>query len=148
MRVLAYDPYVDPETAKNEALEPVSLADVLRQSDFVSVHCPLNEKTRGLIGARELSRMKSSAILINTARAELVDQKKLLEALQSHSIAGAGIDVYQKEPPLHDPLIMADLPNVVLTPHIGPNTFEVMADMEQLALMNALEIISRHYCPK
>lgn len=94
--------------------------EVLRQSDVVSLHCPLNDKTRGLIGAAELALMQPHALLINTARGGLVDELALLQALQSGRLGGAGFDVLSSEPPAGgNPLLEADLPNLIVTPHIA-----------------------------
>jgi glycerate dehydrogenase len=96
----------------------VSFADVLRLSDVISLHCPLTEETSNLIGAGELQQMKSNAILINTARGGLIDDRALLDALQSGRLAGAGIDVLRNEPPREgNPLLDVDLPNLIVTPH-------------------------------
>ena len=96
----------------------VSFADVLRVSDVISLHCPLTEETKNLIGADELQQMKPGAILINTARGGLVDDHALLDALQSGRLAGAGIDVLRNEPPREgNPLLDLDLPNLIVTPH-------------------------------
>src|SRR5919206_1416489 len=97
MRVLVYDPYVPDEHTRRSGYEPVELDRLLDESDFVSLHVPLTETTRGLIGADRLARMRPSAFLINCARGELVDQQALLEALDSGQLAGAGIDVYPRE---------------------------------------------------
>jgi len=95
-----------------------SFADVLRLSDVLSLHCPLTEETRDLIGAEELSRMKRDALLINTARGGLIDDHALIAALKSGKIGGAGIDVLRIEPPREgNPLLAADLPNLIVTPH-------------------------------
>ena len=96
------------------------LDQVLAMSDVVSLHCPLNEATRGLIGARELALMKPDALLINTARGGLVDSHALAAALKAHRLGGAGIDVLPQEPPVDgDPLLDPDVPNLVLTPHVS-----------------------------
>jgi len=96
----------------------VSFADVLRVSDVISLHCPLTEETKDLIGAEELQQMKPGAILINTARGGLIDDHALLDALQSGRLAGAGIDVLRNEPPREgNPLLDLDLPNLIVTPH-------------------------------
>lgn len=96
----------------------VSFADVLRLSDVISLHCPLTEETKNLIGADELQQMKPSAILINTARGGLIDDHALLDALQNGRLAGAGIDVLRNEPPREgNPLLEVDLPNLIVTPH-------------------------------
>jgi glycerate dehydrogenase len=92
--------------------------DVLRTADILSLHCPLNDETRGLIGREELAMMKRSAILINCARGGIVDEEALMEALRAERIAGAGVDVLTEEPPRgFNPLLAEDLPNLIVTPH-------------------------------
>lgn len=96
----------------------VSFTEVLRRSDVISLHCPLTEETKNLIGAGELQHIKPNAILINTARGGLIDDHALLNALQTGRLAGAGIDVLRNEPPREgNPLLDADLPNLIVTPH-------------------------------
>jgi glycerate dehydrogenase len=98
----------------------VAFETLLEQADVLSLHCPLTDATRHLIGAPELKRMKSDAILINTARGGLVDDEALAAALRSGEIGGAGIDVLPVEPPPDDqPLLAPDIPNLILTPHIA-----------------------------
>jgi glycerate dehydrogenase len=98
----------------------VSFTDVLRSSDVLSLHCPLTDATRNLIGAEELKLMKPTAILINTARGALVDELALVEALKNGTIAAAGIDVLRVEPPVHsNPLLEEKLPNLIVTPHVA-----------------------------
>jgi glycerate dehydrogenase len=98
----------------------LELDQVLAMSDVVSLHCPLNEATRGLIGERELALMKPDALLINTARGGLVDSHALAAALKAHRLGGAGIDVLPQEPPVDgDPLLDPDIPNLLLTPHVA-----------------------------
>ena len=122
MRVLVYDPFV---AAPDKPGFFVSLDDLLAGSDFVSLHCPLNAATRGLIGGRELALMKQTAYLVNTARAAIVDEAALLDALRSRRIAGAGLDVHLIEPlPPSSPWLA--LNNVVLTPHVGGATGDVV----------------------
>lgn len=116
MRVLAYSPHADVEQARRLNVELVSLDDLLRESDFVALHCRLTDETHGLIGTRELALMKPTAYLINMARGPVVDHTALVEALRTRRIAGAGLDVFHTEPlPPDDPILALD--NVVVTPH-------------------------------
>jgi phosphoglycerate dehydrogenase-like enzyme len=117
MRIIAYSPHAAAAKAREFNVTLVSSLDkVLHESDYVSLHCRLNEQTRGLIGERQLSLMKPSAYFINLARGELVDERALVRFLREHRIAGAGLDVFETEPlPLDSPLLKLD--NVVLSPH-------------------------------
>ena len=110
------------------------LDELLARSDFVSLHVPLTAETRHLIGARELARMKPSAVLVNTARGPIVDEAALVEALRSRRIAAAGLDVFEHEPALAPGL--RDLPQVVLAPHIGSATVATRARMAEVAARN------------
>jgi len=115
-RILGYDPYVNESVAKEHGITLVSLPELLKESDFVSIHTLLNKETWHLIGEKEFKQMKSSAYLINTARGAVVDEAALIKALQEGRIAGAGLDVFEKEPiDLNNPLLKMD--NVVVTPH-------------------------------
>jgi glyoxylate reductase len=123
----------EAEAATGATYRP--LDDLLRESDFVSLNCALTPETRGLIGARELALMKPTAILVNTARGAVVDQRALAEALQRGQIAGAGIDVYEQEPvDPDDPLLACE--NAVLVPHLGSATHPTRARMARVAAEN------------
>jgi glyoxylate reductase len=115
------------------------LDDLLRESDFITLHCPLTEETRHIIGKRELDLMKPTAILINTSRGPVVDETALVSALKEGKIAGAGLDVYEKEPRLSPGL--AELENVVLLPHIGSATQDTRNQMAILAAKNAIAMV-------
>lgn len=116
MRVIAYDPYVAPEAMAERGVEAVSLEELAARSDYVSCHLPLNARTRGLLDARFFARMKPSAYFINTSRGAVVNEADLVAALQQGLIAGAGLDVFEREPiPPEHPLCR--LENVILTPH-------------------------------
>jgi D-3-phosphoglycerate dehydrogenase len=126
-RVLVHDPFLDAGAAKAVGVIPCTLNELLRQSDYVSLHAPLTAQTRQLVNAGTLAQMKPGAILVNTARGELVDEQALLDALRQGHLGGAGLDVFACE---HDPALrpLADallsLPNVVGTPHTAASTRE------------------------
>lgn len=132
-----------PVQADDVALEQVDLDELLSRSDIVSLHTPLTEETRGLIGRDQLARMKPSAILINTARGPVVEQAALAEALAQGRIAGAGIDVFDREPPLPPDHPLLTAPNVLLTPHIGFDTVEAVAAKADIALRHVEEFLQR-----
>jgi len=116
LRILGYDPYVDKSLAKEYGITLVSLPELLKESDFVSVHTLLNKETWHLMGEEEFKQMKPTAYFINTARGSVVDEPALIKALQEKWIAGAGLDVFEKEPIDSDnPLLKMD--NVVVMPH-------------------------------
>src|SRR6185295_9943801 len=130
-RFLATDPYVGAESARAAGVDLVPLDQLLRESDYVAVNTLLNESTRGMIGEGQFRMMKPSAYFINTSRGPIVDQQALARALQEKWIAGAGIDVFEKEPvDPADPLLQLD--NVILAPH-------GLAWTEELARDNGLE---------
>lgn len=135
MRIL-YDGRHSHDQAEREwGAQRVALDTLLRESDFVSLHVPLNDETRHLIAARELSLMKPTAILVNTARGPVIDEKALVDALRNKVIAGAGLDVYEDEPQMKPGL--AELTrHVVLTPHIGSATTETRLRMSLTAARN------------
>jgi len=124
MRVIAWSPNLTPERASSAGVDFANQASLFAQADVVSLHMILSDSTRGLVGAAELARMKSSAILVNTSRGPLVDEQALADALRAGTLRGAGVDVYSQEPvPPNNPLLSA--PRTVLTPHIGYVTEEV-----------------------
>ncbi|MGI6565754.1 MAG: D-glycerate dehydrogenase [Firmicutes bacterium] len=135
MRILYYDQAPVPAAEEYKA-EFVSLDDLLRESDFVTIHAPLTDETRHMIGSQELRLMKKTAYLINTARGPLVDEDALVEALREGSIAGAGLDVYEDEPKLAPGL--AELPNTILLPHLGSATLEARTKMATMAAANLI----------
>jgi D-3-phosphoglycerate dehydrogenase len=127
MRVLAHDPFWPEEFAAEHGIERVSVEELLKASDIVSIHAPLTPENRGLINIRTLKWMKPTALLINAARGGIINEVDLYQALKSNVIAGAGIDVFEKEPPSDSPLL--ELENVVLTPHTAAFTYEGMNNM-------------------
>ena len=127
MEVIAYDPVVSVERAELFNVALVTLPELLERADFVTVHVPLVESNRNLIGAPELARMKPTAFLVNTARGGIVDESALCAALQSGQIAAAAADVFVTEPPGANPLLA--LPNFIATPHIGASTAEAQVSV-------------------
>ncbi|MEX0621863.1 MAG: D-glycerate dehydrogenase [Candidatus Woykebacteria bacterium] len=136
MEVLYHDVNKNEEFEMRFSAKFRTIEELLKQSDFVTVHVPLLPATHHLIGAKELGLMKESAILINTSRGPVVDERALVEALKSKKIAGAGLDVFENEPQLAEGL--ADLPNVVLTPHTASATAEARNAMSRIAAENII----------
>ncbi|MCW2701671.1 MAG: D-3-phosphoglycerate dehydrogenase [Blastococcus sp.] len=120
--LIAYDPYIQPGRAAQLGVRLVSLEELLRESDFITIHLPKTPETLGLIGAPELATTKKGVIIVNAARGGLVDEAALADALRSGQVGAAGIDVYAKEPTTDSPLF--GLPNTVVTPHLGASTTE------------------------
>ena len=132
MQVIAFDPYLDADTIAARGADKVTLDELLQRADFVSVNCPLDDGTRGMIGAREFALMQPHAYFITTARGFIHDERALAEALRGKQIAGAGIDVWDKEPPPPDhPLLQFD--NVIASPHTAGVTREARANMGRIA---------------
>jgi phosphoglycerate dehydrogenase-like enzyme len=129
---LAFDPFAKPEMAASLGVRLVPLQELLGQADFVSIHCPLTEQTRGLIGARELALMKPEAYLLNTARGGIVDEDALYQALKDGRIAGAALDCFAQEP-VTAPHRFGELDNVLLAPHSIAWTNELFRDIGQTA---------------
>ena len=127
MKVVAHDPFWPEAFAAEQGIEKVEVEELLRVSDVVSIHAPLTPENKGMIDATALESMKPTAILINAARGGIVNEADLYEGLKNNVIAGAGIDVFEHEPPGDSPLL--ELENVVLTPHTAAFTFEGMNNM-------------------
>jgi D-3-phosphoglycerate dehydrogenase len=132
MTVLAYDPYVGVEEIARRGARSVTLDELLARSDFVSIHCPRTNETLGMIDARAFARMKKGAVFVTTARGGIADEAALFKALQSSHLSGAGVDVWDKEPPpLQHPLLTLD--NVIATFHTAGVTMEARHDMAEQA---------------
>ena len=140
MEVLYHDQYRIESAEKESGVRYVELDELLRTCDFISVHTPLTDETHHLIGATELGRMKSEAVLINTSRGPVVDEAALADALAEGRIFAAGLDVYEKEPEVHAKLL--ELENVVLAPHIGSASVETRDRMAVLAAENIVAVLS------
>lgn len=140
MKVVYYDVKPNIDFEKEFEAQLLSIEDLLKNSDFVSIHVPLLPQTRHFINEERLKMMKKEAILINTSRGPVVDEKALVEALKNGEIAAAGLDVYEFEPKLSSGL--AELPNVVLTPHTASATYEARNAMSRMAAENIIAALS------
>ena len=127
MKVIAFDPFLSPERAMEIGVEKVELLDLLTRSDFISLHTPLTDKTRNVLGEAALSRIKPGARIINCARGGLVDEQALANALRDGRVAGAAFDVFEVEPATDSPLFGLD--NVICTPHLGAATSEAQENV-------------------
>ena len=145
MQVLAHDPFARDAIESDSQAEWAELDDLLRQSDFVSVHTLLSDETRHLIGERELDLMKPTSYLINAARGPIIDEKALVQALRNNVIAGAALDVYEDEPAMAQGL--AELENTVLLPHLGSATRGTRDQMATLAAGNAIAMLRKEPAP-
>jgi D-3-phosphoglycerate dehydrogenase / 2-oxoglutarate reductase len=143
VKLACYDPYANSSQIASVGADPLPLHELMATSDVVTVHARLSEATRGLIGRKEIAAMKPEAILVNTARAGLVDSRALLEALQSRRIAGAALDVFDAEPlAKNDPLLQLD--NVTLTSHLAGTTDEALNHTPYLLCENIRNFLAEH----
>lgn len=136
---LVFDPFIDTATAAGLGARKVALDELLRESDFVSIHCPLTEQTRGLIGAPQLALMRPTAYLLNTARGGIVDEAALFDALKSGRLAGAALDCFAQEPVVAQPRL-AELDNVLFAPHCIAWTNELFRDIGRAAFQGMIEL--------
>ncbi|MCL4249350.1 MAG: C-terminal binding protein [Anaerolineae bacterium] len=138
--VLVYDPHIAADQVAAAGAEQVELDDLLRRSDYVSLHCPLTDETRHLIGAPQFKAMKPTAYLINMARGPVVDQAALYDALVNKEIAGAALDVLEKEPPSPDDPLLA-LENVIVTPHLSSWSAESFVQLRREVVQNVVTVL-------
>lgn len=139
MRVIAFDPFAVPAQAAKHGIQLASLEEVLKAADFLTVHAPLTAQTRNLIGAREMAMMKKDVRIVNCARGGIIDEQALADALAAGRLAGAALDVFEKEPPPPDhPLLK--LPNMIATPHLGASTVEAQVT----CAVEVAEQVARH----
>ena len=140
MKVIAHDPYLSPKIAEGLGIRLVERDPLFRDADVLSIHAALTSETRGLVGAPQLAKMKRTAILVNCARGEIVDEAALADALRAGTIAGAAIDVYAKEPPIGSPLLTA--PNAVFTPHLGASTAEAQTRAGAIVVEQVVQVLA------
>ena len=139
MTVLGVDPYITPEQAANHGVDLVEFDDLLARSDVITVHVPLTRSTRSLVGADAIARMKPGAIVLNVARGGILDESAVADALRSGQLGGAGIDVFDEEPPKDSPLL--DAPNTLLTPHLGASTAEAQVLVAEEVAAQVLDVL-------
>ena len=139
MTLLGSDPYVTAEQASLRGVELVEIGELLERSDAVTVHVPLSRATTGLIDAKAIRRMKPGVFVLNVARGGIVDEAALADALRDGRVAGAGIDVFEQEPPVGSPLL--DAPNTVLTPHLGASTVEAQVAVAEEIAEQVLDVL-------
>ncbi|MFB5662305.1 C-terminal binding protein [Alteribacillus sp. HJP-4] len=144
LKVIAHDPYVNKETARELNTEIVELDELCERSDFISVHAPLVESTRGMMSTRQFSLMKKEAFIVNTARGPVIDEKALIGALQEGEIAGAGLDVVEEEPISSDsPLLEMD--QVILNPHVAWYSEESQLELKTKTAQNVTDVLKGSY---
>jgi D-3-phosphoglycerate dehydrogenase len=141
MTVVAYDPYLGADVAERLGVELVDLDALLRRSDFITVHLPLTKETRALIGPAELGRTKPGVRLVNCARGGIVDEAALAAAIRAGHVAGAGLDVFEREPPWGSPVL--DLEPVVVTPHLGASTEEAQTQVAVAIAQQVADLLLR-----
>ena len=141
LKVLAYDPFVARDAFASLGVEGVGLDELLAASDFVSVHAPLTPQTRGLINASAFAKMKPGALIINTARGPLIEEKALIDALDSGRLGGAALDVLETEPPAKDSALVSR-PNVVLTPHTAFYSVEALEELQSKCATDVARVLS------
>jgi len=136
VRVVAFDPYIQ----KLEGIEQVDLDFLLKESNFISIHCPLNESTRHLIGEDAFRKIRKNPLIINTSRGPVIDEKALIEALKEGRVSGAGLDVLEKEPPdLQNPLLKME--NVLLSPHMGFYSDESIKELNRRTAESVADVL-------
>src|SRR5436190_6486743 len=140
MRVVAFDPYAPAEVFKNLGVDPVEFADLLKMSDYVSIHSPLTPETKGLFNADAFRQMKKGSYVVNTARGPIIDEAALAAAIDSGHIAGAGLDVMTTEPPVGSPLIGKK--NVIITPHTSFYSDESLVELQTKAAQEVASVLT------
>ena len=139
MNILVYDLVKDEKFAQSYNIKYVNLEELFQKSDYITIHIPLNDATRGMISYKELEKVKKEAFLINTSRGGIVDEQALYKALRNNQLKGAALDVYSNEPPVESPL--KELDNVIMTPHIGAYTEEAIENMSIQAAQNLIDVL-------
>jgi D-3-phosphoglycerate dehydrogenase len=143
MRVIAHDPFVSNDYARNFKVELVSLDQLLKEADFITLHVPLTAATRKLIGVKELAKLKSTARIINCARGGVIDEEAVIKAIKAGKIAGAAFDVFDHEPTTDSPLFKED--KIIVTPHLGASTIEAQTSVAKDVAVEVLAVLQGHF---
>lgn len=144
MKVMAYDPYIDKEYAKENNITIASLDEIFVNADVISLHLPLTDETRNLINGDAINKMKDTTIVINTSRGGIIDKYAAYRALLENRLGGLGLDAFEEEPPKRSQLF--ELDNVILTPHTGAHTGEAIDNMANLSVENLINVLSGKEC--
>ena len=144
MDVIAFDPYFDAAFAAENGVKQATLEELIPQADVISLHVPLTEQTKHMIGAAQIATMKNGALILNTARGGLIDEAAAAEAIKAGKLGGVGLDAFEVEPPKDSPLMGMD--NVVMTPHAGAHTDEAVAGMGMMAVQNLIDVLQGKEC--
>ncbi len=144
MQIKAYDPFIDEQYCSDNGIEIRSFDEIVAESNFISLHLPLNDDTRHIIDGRSMEKMLDGTIIINTSRGGLIDEDAAYEALKSGKLGGLGLDAFEIEPPKESPLF--ELKNVVSTPHTGAHTQEATNNMASLSVNNLIDILKGNKC--
>ncbi|MEZ3486274.1 MAG: phosphoglycerate dehydrogenase [Lachnospiraceae bacterium] len=145
MKVIAYDPFINEDYCASHQIGVCTFEEVIEQADVISLHLPLNDSTKHLIGEEAIGRMKPGAILINTSRGGIIDEDVAYQALKSGKLGGLGLDAFEVEPPAGSLLFEFD--NVVVTPHTGAHTREATDNMANASIRNLIDVLSGKECP-
>jgi D-3-phosphoglycerate dehydrogenase len=143
MKILAYDKFPNMKRAEQIGMKYVDLGTLLKESDFITIHVTLTSETEGVIGKREIDRMKKGVVIINTSQGKVINEKALAQALKSGKIAFAGLDVFSEEPPAEDNLLLK-LDNTILSPHIGFHTVEAVGRCTDICIDNVAKFLEGH----
>ena len=145
MRVIAYDPYIDLAYCEEHGIPSCTFEEVVEQADVITLHLPLLEQTKHLIGREAIAKMKPSAIIVNASRGGIIDEEAAYEALKEGRLGGLGLDAFEVEPPKDSPLF--EFSNVVVTPHTGAHTKEATDNMASMAVQNLIDVLRGEDCP-
>lgn len=145
MNIAAYDPFINEAYCQEHHIKICTFDELLKESDVISLHLPLTDATKHIIGKDAFAKMKPNAILVNTSRGGIIDEEAAYEALKEGRLGGLGLDAFETEPP-HN-LALFEFPNVVVTPHTGAHTQEATNNMAATSIQNMIDVLEGRECP-